>query len=288
MSAPALPPTPEVAAALRAAGLRPRHIALVSPLREAKGRRLAWRVESDTGDVVKARQFESAAAARAVFALRDGLEPAFVPARACHGCVLLEEWVAGRALTPAEAEAHAEAAGALLGRLHARALPDGSPPTASTERWRRGAESDLDRLAAAGALAAADAARLCAALRRDDPHVEPAARIHLDFCADNMIVDAHGLLAVIDNEQLEIASAGLDLARTFCRWPLPPDAWERFGAGYRAAAPAVPGAGGFWRIVAAAVGARVYLERGAPLLAGALTILRRAAGGPPWSDWCGR
>src|SRR5690606_29201390 len=110
---------PAIAAALRAAGLQPRRLALVSPLRERKGRRLAYRVACASGEVLKARQFESAAAAHAVFALRTGLEPAFAPARQCHDCVILEDWIEGRALDAHTAAASVPVAGALLGRLHA-------------------------------------------------------------------------------------------------------------------------------------------------------------------------
>src|SRR5690606_4751555 len=84
--------------------------------------------------------------------------------------------------------------------------------------------------AAASALTADEAAALVQLMRALDPGHAPAVLIHLDFCTENMVVDAHGALRVIDNEQLEIAAAGLDLARTFCRWPMPDAAWERFGA----------------------------------------------------------
>lgn len=277
-----------VAAALREAGIQPRRLALVSPLRERKGRRLAYRVECESGEILKARQFENAAAARAVFALRTGLEPAFAPARQCHDCVILEDWIDGRALDAQAAVASVHIAGALLGRLHARPLPPGTPRELPTARWRDGAESDLAILAAANALATDEVSALLQLVRAHDPERAPAALIHLDFCAENMVVDAHGALRVIDNEQLEIAAAGLDLARTFCRWPMPDAAWERFGAAYRAATAAVPGAGRFWRIVAAAVGARVYLQRDPSLLDRPLAVLRRCAAGTPWPDWCGQ
>lgn len=285
MTAPASPPTAEIDAALRAAGIRARRIALVSPMGEAKGRRLAYRVEDEAGRVVKLRQFEDECAARTVFALRDGLDPAFAPALRRHGCVIIEAWIDGRAPSAAEAAARAHEAGALLGRLHARPLAAGTEATVPTAPWREGVESDLALLGAAAVLPSAVVSRLLEDVRLADPGAAPATRIHLDFCADNMILDDQGALRVIDNEQLTVDCAGLDLARTFCHWPMSGPAWERFGAGYRSAAPGVPAAGAFWRIVAAALGARVYLQRGLSLLERPLELLRRCArdGHPP--DW---
>lgn len=288
MTAMAPAPTAEIDEALRQAGIRARHIALVSPMREAKGRRLAYRVESEAGEVVKLRQFESEAAARTVFELRVGLEHAFAPALRRLGCVILEEWIAGRALGADEAAARAHEAGALLARLHARPLAVGTEATMRTARWRDGVESDLAMLDAAAVVPSAVVSRLLQDVRLGDPGSEPAALIHLDFCADNMILDAQGALRVIDNEQLAIESAGLDLARTFCRWPMSDVEWERFGAGYRSAAHRVPTAGAFWRIVAAAIGARVYLQRGSPLIERSLELLRRCAAGAGAADWLGR
>jgi hypothetical protein len=281
-------PTAEIDDALRHAGIRARHIALVSPMGEAKGRRLAYRVEDEAGRAVKLRQFETEAAARMVFELRAGLEPAFAPALRRHGCVIVEAWIEGRALDADEAAARAYEAGALLGRLHACPLPTGAAATARTAPWRDGVESDLAMLAAAGVLPSGVVSSLLQAVGLADPRSAPAARIHLDFCADNMILDAQGALRVIDNEQLTVDSAGLDLARSFCHWPMPHPTWERFGAGYRAAAPGVPAAPAFWRIVAAALGARVYLQRNSPLLARPLEVLRRCAAGAHPADWLDR
>lgn len=288
MTAMAAAPTAEIADTLRHAHIRARHIMLVSPLGEAKGRRLAYRVEDEAGHVVKLRQFESEAAARTVFELRAGLEPAFAPALQRYGGVIVEAWIDGRALSADEAAARAHEAGALLGRLHTRPLAADTATTTSTAPWREGVESDLALLEAAAALPAAVVSRLLEIVRLEDPGSEPAARIHLDFCADNMILDAQGALRVIDNEQLTVDSTGLDLARTFCHWPMPDPAWERFGAGYRSAAPAVPRAGAFWRIVAAALGARLYLQRGLPLPERPLELLRQCAAKTHPPDWLGR
>src|SRR5262249_37719541 len=157
-----------------------------------------------------------------------------------HGSVVLEAWVDGEPPTAPEAEARAEEAGALLGRLHARSLGPTIPAAVSTQKWIDSADSDLAILADSGALGAAAAARLRAELRRRDPRSARTALIPLDFCAENMLIDMRGELRIIDNELLSINPAGLDLGRTFHRWPMPEAAWRGFLRGYRSAAPSQP------------------------------------------------
>jgi Ser/Thr protein kinase RdoA (MazF antagonist) len=269
----------EIAAALEQSDLRALRVELVSPLRERKGIRFAYRVDCEDGRIVKLRHFGDVEAARAHLALRDGLEDAFAPALARSGAVVLEEWIDGVALSAHGAEQRSEEAGALLGRLHARPLGPAVEATCSTERWRAGAESDLRILAQATALAAAEVRALGAELARRDPGSASTALLHKDFCAENMLLDGRGRLRVIDNEQLEIGPAGFDLGRTFHRWPMPPDVWARFVRGYRSTAPEDPGATGFWRLVAALVGARVFFERMPERLDASVALLRRMADG---------
>lgn len=277
-----LSPTPEIDEALARHGLRPRRIALVSPLGELKGRRLAYRVETEDGGTCKVRQFESPDVARQNFELRTGLEETFAPALARYGPVLVEAWVDGVPLSLVDAAERAEEAGALLGRLHARRT--GVPSTTGTERWRQGAESDLEILAASGRLSPSDDAVVRDALRSRDPGVAPAALAHMDFCAENMVVDPRGCLRVIDNEQLSIEPAGLDLARAFERWPMPEPVWARFSRGYRSTAPVEPGSTGFWRLVAALLAARVYLHRSPERCETALELLGRLIRGDRLSE----
>jgi Ser/Thr protein kinase RdoA (MazF antagonist) len=274
----------DVEDALERHGLRRRRVELVSPLRERKGIRFAYRVDTAEGRTIKARHFGSSGDARRHFELRAGLEAAFAPALANYGSVVLEEWVEGVPLAELDTDARAEEAGALLGSLHARPIGPRVPPDVSTRRWAEGAESDLATLTSARALGPDEAARLRAEVRRRDPRSARAALIHLDFCAENMLIDPHGKLRIIDNELLGINPAGLDLGRTFHRWPMPEAAWHRFLRGYRSSAPREPEAIGFWKISAALTGTRVFLQRMPERVDASVALLRRFAEGQSLAD----
>lgn len=274
----------EIEQALEHVGLRPSRVVLISPLKERKGRRCAYRVEGEDGRTVKARQLESSEEARRLFEVRAGLEEAFAPALAQCGPVLVEEWIEGVPLSYLDAQARAEDAGALLGRLHARALGPGAPSTFSTGKWCQAADSDLEILGSAGKLTSGAIASLRAEILRRDPGAAWAALIHKDFCAENMLIDARGCLRVIDNEQLVIEPAGFDIGRTFDRWPMSEAAWARFRRGYRSSVPAEPESIGFWKIVAALLGARVRFERSPARLDATLAMLRRLAEGGSFPD----
>ncbi|MEO8605094.1 MAG: phosphotransferase [bacterium] len=269
----------DIAAALESLHLHCDRIEMVSPLRERKGIRYAYRVDTADGSTVKLRHFGLAADALAHFELRAGLEEAFAPALSCSGAVLFEAWIDGVALTEPDADARSREAGALLGRLHARPLPASVAATCATQRWRAAAQSDVQILRRAGVLEPGAAAALLTELAQRDPGTARVALTHRDFCAENMLVDALGLLRVIDNEQIEIGPLGFDLGRTFHRWPMSQTAWAQFFSGYRSAAPVDPEAIGFWRIVAALVGARVFLQRAPERLDGTVALLRRFVAG---------
>jgi hypothetical protein len=276
--------TPEIAAALERFAITPRRVVLISPLRDRKGSRLSYRVDAADGRIVKVRQLDSGERARCLLELRAGLEAAFAPALAYHGCVLLEEWIDGAPLSASDAEGRAEEAGALLGRLHACALDVDTPTTLSTSERTSQAISNLEILCNAGQLTPREAAALRAEIARRDPGTTGTVLIHLDFCAENMLIDARGHLRVIDNELLTIAPAGFDLGRTFDRWPMSNPAWARFCRGYRSSAPAEPEAVGFWKILAALLGARVRYERSPARLDASLALLRRFAAGNGLAD----
>jgi Ser/Thr protein kinase RdoA (MazF antagonist) len=274
----------EIEVALHQLGVTPLRIVLVSPLKQNKGPRCAYRVETDDGRTLKARQVDTPDEARRLVELRAGLEKAFAPALARYDCVLLEEWIEGTPLTALESEARAEEAGALLGRLHARPLDADVPAMLPTRKWIERAMSDLKILGGGGKLAPSAGAALRAEIVRRDPGAARAAVVHQDFCAENMLIDAGGHLRVIDNERLAIAPAGFDVGRTFDRWPMSAAAWARFRRGYRSAAPADIQSISFWKILAALMGARVRFQRSPARLEAALAVLRRFADGEGLSE----
>jgi Ser/Thr protein kinase RdoA (MazF antagonist) len=271
------PETAQLPDLLASHGLRCAKLESLSPPgRGKKAGRRALRVETQDGRVLKVRIFESAEEAAALAALRARVEVGFLPAIERRGRLLLEAWIEGERLSPAQAEARAEELGSLLGRLHA-ARPSDAPARVSTRERRERAQADLAQLVSAGALRP----EICEALRgeiaRRDPGNAPAALVHLDFCPENLVVDAAGRLHVIDNEWLCVDAAGVDLGRTWSRWPLADVAWQAFLSGYRSTAPAEPEALRFWLIAMAARGASIRLARPAETLAVPLARLGELA-----------
>lgn len=258
------------ARAALARGLPVHRIEELTPPGPIKRGRSTVRIELDGGRTIKARVLESAEAARRLHERRAALGPAFPPSLGSVGRVLLEEWITGVPL--AEPESWVEPAARVLARLHATPLPEPAPPVA-TSRWREEAARDLAWLVEAGTLAPGEQERLAALLAGSDPGRVSLVLAHRDFCAENMIVDAGGALRVIDNEWLEPQPAGIDLARTRSRWPMPDGAWRRFLGAYRACAPADPGPLAFWEVVTLAWTVRVRLRRGPAHAATALAEL---------------
>jgi len=261
-----------------ARGLSPRCLDVVSPLGRAKGVRLAWRVELADGRTLKLRHFGTSQDAQRHLEIRTLLEPAFAPAIAEWDGFVVEQWIDGEPLGDDDGERRAEEAGALLARLHQTALAPDVAADVDTAPWVARANADLERLVSGDALAEGDARRLRVEIDRRAPRFARAALVHLDFCAENMLIDRHGRLRVIDNELVAVRPAALDLGRTFHRWPMPRDLWAGFFASYRRASKEAPEPTGFWKIAAALTGARVYLERRAALEP-TLALLRRFAAG---------
>ncbi|MGH7290739.1 MAG: phosphotransferase family protein, partial [Myxococcota bacterium] len=177
------------------------------------------------------------------------------------GAVLIEAWLDGDMLAPADAEAWTPAAGAVLGRLHARQLAAGVSTDEHTARWSEAAAADIALLQGAAALPDGTAEVVRSAVHRHDPGRARRALIHKDFCAENMLIDAQRRLRIIDTEQLAVEPAGFDLAWTWHRWPMSARAWEQFMAGYRSTAPPAPDVAHYWRIVTGLTLARVFFQR---------------------------
>jgi Ser/Thr protein kinase RdoA (MazF antagonist) len=248
------------------------------PGRGRKRGRRALRVDTREGRVLKVRLFESAAAAADLAALRASVDAPFLPPIERRGPLLLEPWIEGESLSPEQAEARAGELGALLGRLHA-ARPAGAREQVSTRDRRERARTDLASLVLADALDEGAAASLEGELLRGDPGRASAALVHFDFCPENLVVDPAGELHVIDNEWLSVDAAGIDLGRTWSRWPVSDAAWQRFQQGYARTAPEAPAALRFWLIAMAARGAGIRLEGPSEGLALPLARLGELASG---------
>ena len=132
------PESAQLSDLLASHGLRCAKLESLSPAgRGRKAGRRALRVETLEGRVLKLRLFESAEEAAALAALRARVDVPFLPPIERRGPLLLEPWIEGERLSPAQAEARAEALGSLLGRLHAARPADAPARVSSRERRER-------------------------------------------------------------------------------------------------------------------------------------------------------
>jgi hypothetical protein len=274
----------DLAAAIAHAGLDVRRVENVTTAHFPNHRRATYRLDLASGETIKARVVEDDAMARRVFEMRRRLPDAFVPAFARHGAVLFERWIAGDLLGSAPPpHARVVEAARLLARVHAKRWSDAGTSAwrASTTARREAAVRGLERLANAAAIDAHEAARLTDAVSRADPHEAPVGLTHLDFCGENMLVDATGRLRVFDNERVGIDHLGFDLARTWYRWDLPSDGWSAFVQAYAPDVPAdvaLPNFG-FWAVVVLVHSACLRLDAAHPRVSHPIDRLRRLAHG---------
>ncbi len=248
--------SPEVAAALRALGLEaveaePIHSLPLGADRETLRIRLAG------GGSVKVRRFPCARLADRYLAIARAIEAPLVRVLGGVGALTVEEWIEGVPLSTLPLTTpRLEQAADLLGRVHT-ARP---PARRMTGRIRRRTRKWLTRLAGAGALAWPTAGALLARVDTMAPRRAALAVVHGDMCAENLLEIAGGRLVAIDNERLQLAFLDFDLARTWVRWPLTDEAWQRFEERY--ARWRRPAPRDFWRIAALALSANVRLTLG--------------------------
>lgn len=286
---------PAVAAALDHAGLRVVSFHRISSIRAPETGRTVYRIDLESGTPLKARRLPDEETACRLFEIRRDLPDAFAPVLDQYGPVVLEEWIEGEVLGERlPSAAHLIEAGALLADLHARPDVAGRPvhEMRGTAAWIDDAGECLRQIVAAGAFDRQEARLLHQAVRRLDPRRATYGLVHLDFCGENMVIDRAGRLRVIDNERLGVGALGFDWARTWYRWALSSEAWERFRAAYVARTPLAEPIDtlGFWGIVAVAKSAALRLRLDPGRAHVPLQRLRRMAGelgGQPasWRGW---
>lgn len=253
----------DVMAALRTVGLTPRTITDLGAWRSG---RATYRITLDGGREIKARRHQGrtrgARAAAFARALGDAGFPAPV---AVVDRVTIEEWVDGTPLSELRLTGElVDEAANLLGRLHAVTslphlsdLPDRPDRRVRSQQstaflWR-GFDRQLVDLTDAGVLGAAERRRLATVARRGFPPVATRGLTHGDFCATNLVSVRDHALVCVDNEAVGFGFLDEDLARTWCRWPMPAWAWTRFRTRYArwGYPPATPPADLAWRAVSA-------------------------------------
>ena len=189
----------------------------------------------------------------------------------------LERQLTGRASATSR---WAAATGRLLARLHGTRVP--AVRASPLGVYTRLMTLTLSRLVERGALGrtAADALRAL-----PPPAQQRLAITHGDACPENLVVTRAGRLRAIDEERVAVRPVGFDLARTICRWPLPPDEERRLLRAYRRAGGAAAGfaeARGFW-LASALTSSAAYRLRHRPgaIRPVAAMLARLATAGSP-------
>ncbi len=179
---------------------------------------------------LKGRRFETAARAREVEVLRAQLGELVAPLIAVAGDAFLLAWVEGASL---EVMAPLplpllHRCGELLGALHARHVDSEGTVEALVAKLERSAavlvEADL--------VDAETARRWVLSGLRRRPEKVVNGLVLRDYCPENLVLRADGALVYIDEANLTVGPLDHDLARTWHRWPMGPDEWASFVAGY--------------------------------------------------------
>lgn len=252
----------EILSSLEQSGIRILSFSRISNLNLIGNSRSCYRIVHD-GGIVKARLLESEPVAEELAAFRRALPDDFTPLIARHGRVLIEEWIDGKPLPDAPGTQWAEAAGIILGDLHARPALGSRKlhEVRATAERHLATQQCLRRIAASGALSEQVVARLERILRRYDPVRATSGLVHFDFCGENMVIDRMERLRVVDNERIGVDSICVDFARTWYRWALPAREWDTFCMAYNSRLPfpnpmdSFP----FWKIAAVARSAELRL-----------------------------
>jgi aminoglycoside phosphotransferase (APT) family kinase protein len=218
------------------------------------------------GRSLKVRYYARPTKVREAAALRVGLADDRLPKiLLVSGRVVVEEWIDGVSLQHLPlSESRLSQAADLLGALHAtRAVGRLRLPVSRRVRpLLRRADRQLAHLVAAGAVRAAERDIIARSLARFAPEDAWAGVTHDDFCAENLVENPFGRVLAVDNEHMGIGFLEFDLARTWYRWPMSVEAWERFQDRYSSWRGPVDGENApFWRLAAVLSGAYVRLVR---------------------------
>jgi aminoglycoside phosphotransferase (APT) family kinase protein len=219
----------EVADALVALGVEPASAVAVGGWRAG---RMTYRITSADGRVVKARRLQGRIKPARAAALAAAVGDPCIPSPlTVAGRVTIEAWVEGTPLSEQRlCNAHVDSAADLLGRLHAHpAVPGfGTPGHRNVRVLVARVERQLDALTAAAALSRVDRGRLLEVVRDGLPDRAAWGLTHGDLCPSNLVITPAGGLVSVDNEGITFNFLDFDVARTWCRWPMPARSWTRF------------------------------------------------------------
>jgi hypothetical protein len=221
--------------------------------------RASYRITLADGTQLKARRHQGVTrGARAAEFTRALADPGFPAPLEVVGRVTVEAWVPGATVGERRLDRTVvDDAATLLARLHKVTSLSGrrvrAQRSAATRRDR--AARQVDELSTAGVLDDRDR-RTIERVLRGLPPTSTRGLTHGDFCGENLVVTEAGLVC-IDNEAVGLGFLDEDLARTWCRWPMPWWAWSRFRTRVACATarPVDPVADRAWQAVAALRGA---------------------------------
>lgn len=186
----------------------------------------AFRVLYADGQARKAVRCAQPAQAALVVAISRRIDPAaFAPVLAHAGAALLMPWIDGVPLHATGWDVHeVQHGGRMLAALHAAAVPEDAAANAvGLERYATLLRRNLAILVRQSAIAEDQAQALLALAQAHAPSACSAAVVHRDLCPENLVRQPSGALRVVDVETLSIGARDYDLARTWYRWPMPPD-----------------------------------------------------------------
>ncbi|WP_295887788.1 aminoglycoside phosphotransferase family protein [uncultured Thiohalocapsa sp.] len=228
---------PELTVLVASLGSPVRAVAPIGRLVSPASARAAFRIALRDGRELKGRRLESVQRCEALTRIWPLLgDLSFSRGLAHRGAALLEPWIPGEPLTPAQTtSARLAEAGDMLGRLHCLALPArlATGHTPLPERAMRQLERHLGTLASLGLLSRAQTRALLERAAEQWPQRLERGLIHHDFCAENLIVTGQDALWAIDNEDMRVGALDADLARCFLRWQMSIGDREAFLDGYR-------------------------------------------------------
>jgi len=254
----------EADAALNSLGCSARGYRLVTTLPSPHASRCAFRVRLSDGRTVKLRRLSREEDAETLCRLRESLPVGFVPVLARTKAFLLEPWIEGRRLR-GSAEKRLAQASTLLRALHGARSPIPALPSAYVDEVELG----LEELRRARTLSRTSMMQLHDLALGSRPHEVRETLLHLDFCAENIVIAPDDAMWVIDNETVAMGPVPLELARIRHRWRMSDAAWRRFLASYGEDEPAP-----FWHVLARLRGAGMRVRKQLPLAREAVDRLK--------------
>jgi thiamine kinase-like enzyme len=197
--------------------------------------RRAYRVELESGRILKVRQFWSEARAGEIEKFLGILKGRHFPkVLSRYGSTLILEWIKGETLTtlPADSEL-LRRCGRLLAWIHLVPADSEEDDSIQIAHLVPRMLTLAEVLRSWGLISPAECEKLAQMLRQGRPRSTRLCMIQGDFCGENLVKTEDGEIYSIDNEALSLGSPEADLARALLRWGLSEEQENAFLTGYR-------------------------------------------------------